>query len=79
MITKRTLTMDDKVIEAAKRYAEINQTSVSVVVETYLEKLTSNSQKSQLNGIVAELAGSLKSIDEETLTSYPEYLRKKYK
>lgn len=40
MSTKLTLTIDQQVIEAAKRYAQINGRSVSNLVETYLKSLT---------------------------------------
>jgi hypothetical protein len=40
MTTKLTLTLDDKVIKGAKKYAKANGRSVSELVESYFKSLT---------------------------------------
>ena len=40
MTTKLTLTMEDKVIDSAKKYAQKNGKSLSHLVENYLKSIT---------------------------------------
>jgi hypothetical protein len=79
--TKLTLKLDSEVIEKAKAYAESRGESLSRLVETYFAGLVSGEQteRSQLRGVVAELAGILASaeIDDEK-EAYADYLSKKY-
>jgi hypothetical protein len=57
MTTKLTLTLDDKVIRRAKRYARAKGRSVSDLVESYFKSLTElNSEPSE------ELTPSVKSL-----------------
>ncbi len=42
MTTKLTLSIEDNVINAAKKYAAANKRSVSDMVENYLKTLTTN-------------------------------------
>ena len=42
MTTKLTLTIDDKVIHSAKKYAKVKERSLSDIVETYLKSLSVN-------------------------------------
>ena len=73
MNRKLTLSLDDQVIEQAKKYAKTHKTSVSQMVEHYLGEITS-SEEIELTGIVAELAG----IIPESTDDRREYLEKKY-
>ncbi len=41
MTTKLTLSMNKSIIEKAKRYAKGNNQSLSQIIESYLEKITS--------------------------------------
>lgn len=43
MTTKLTLSLNKSVIEKAKRYAKGNNQSLSQIIESYLEKITSES------------------------------------
>ena len=43
MSTKLTLSLKKSIIERAKQYAKKNNQSLSQVIESYLEKITSNS------------------------------------
>jgi hypothetical protein len=46
MTTKLTLTIEEDVIKAAKKYAESNGRSLSDIVENYLKVLKTSEQKS---------------------------------
>jgi hypothetical protein len=59
MATKLTLTLDNKIIEKAKVYAEKNKISLSKLVEFYFKSLSSTS-KSKIENvppITKELSG----------------------
>jgi Family of unknown function (DUF6364) len=63
MTTKLTLTLDDKVIQAAKRYARAKGRSVSELVESYFKSLTGpdNEPAEELTPAVKSLMGSFKA------------------
>lgn len=63
MTTKLTLTLDDKVIEQAKRYAKIKGRSVSELVESYFKSITEldKDQSEELTSTVKSLMGSFKA------------------
>jgi hypothetical protein len=63
MITKLTLTLDDKVIEGAKRYAKAKGRSVSELVESYFKSLSDpkSNQSDELSPTVKSLMGSFKA------------------
>ena len=63
MTTKLTLTLDDKVIERAKRYARKKGRSVSELVESYFKSLTEpgNESADELTPTVKSLMGSFKA------------------
>jgi hypothetical protein len=63
MTTKLTLTLDDKVIQSAKRYARAKGRSVSELVENYFKSLTdlSSESDSELTPAVKSLMGSFKA------------------
>jgi len=64
MTTKLTLTIEEKVIKAAKSYARKNGRSVSDLVETYLKSLAgSQSSNEDLSLEVKKLIGSIKLED----------------
>ncbi len=58
MTTKLTLSLSKKVIEKAKEYAKKNNRSLSEIVESYLDKVTSDEQNEgdseidQIRGII---------------------------
>ena len=60
MTTKLTLSIDDQVIESAKKYAQEEGKSLSGLVENYLKSITA-SQKENMNVSpeVRKLRGSL--------------------
>jgi hypothetical protein len=63
MTTKLTLTLDDKVIQGAKRYARAKGRSVSELVESYFKSLTelSHEPSEELTPSVQSLLGSFKA------------------
>ncbi len=63
MNTKLTLTIEQKIIEQAKKYAKEKNRSLSDIIENYLKILTKEekTQKNkQLNPIVKSLKGAFK-------------------
>ena len=60
MNTKLTLTIDESVIERAKKYAKDKENSLSSIVENYLKVLTKENsvQETELTPIVKSLKGS---------------------
>lgn len=68
MNTKLTLTIDQSVIEKAKKYAKEKERSLSDLIENYLKALTNDSTQNdiELTPIVKSLKGSFsapKNID----------------
>ena len=80
MTTKLNLTVKETTAKKAKAYAAKNKTSVSKLVDEYLEKLTNKTPKNDFKSFVEKYAGTLKSrtepidIDKER----DEYLKEKY-
>ncbi len=76
MNTKLTLSVNQIVIEEAKKYAKSSGKSLSSIVEEYLKSLAlkeeTNKKESSLK-IVRELKGSIKLPDD--FTSYKEILQ----
>ncbi len=66
MTTKLTLTLDDKVIRGAKRYAKAKGRSVSELVESYFKSITEldKNQSDELTTSVKSLMGSFKASSE---------------
>jgi len=48
MITKLTLTIEDSVINAAKKYAQKKGKSLSGIVENYLQSITAKEEKADV-------------------------------
>jgi len=81
MNTKLTLKLNKRVIERAKRYAQKNNKSLSVMVENYFKTI---SDKENINDIeispnVLELSGIIKIPDNLNLKNiYGKHLEEKY-
>jgi hypothetical protein len=61
MITKLTLTIEDKVIDSAKKYAQQKGKSLSHIVENYLKTITVKEDKAEtLSPKILKLMGSVK-------------------
>jgi hypothetical protein len=83
MDTKLTLKLDQEVIERAKKYASIKKMSLSRIIESYLNSLTSNI-KSEENFKISPFVKSIatgKSLpnDLDYKEEYSDYLSEKYK
>jgi len=80
MDKKLTLSLDQHVIEAAKLYAKSNKTSLSKLIESYLNSLSDNREKSDITPLVESLSGVI-SIDEDfdEKEEYTRFLIEKYK
>lgn len=59
MTVKLNLTIDEDVVKRTKRYAKRINTSISKMVQEYLDKTTQN-EKSDKKSFVEKYAGSLK-------------------
>lgn len=79
MASKLTLSLDPKVIEAAKKYSEKKGVSLSKLVEEYLAKLTKPTIKKNRTSI-EELRGILGSMppDFDYKKTVSEYIYKKH-
>lgn len=76
-MAKLTLSIDERVIERAKKYARARGTSVSALVEQLLDLAASGpGPRTVTPPILARLRGSLKGVD---LADYRRYLERKYR
>jgi uncharacterized protein (DUF2461 family) len=78
---KLTIKLDLKVIEEAKNYARQRKTSLSKLIESYLQHLTSGSpqEKDDVTPLVKSLSGIVRDSNwEEAEQSYKDHLKKKY-
>ena len=82
MSTKLTLTIEDKVIDSAKKYAQKKGKSLSHLVENYLKSITSETRVSKEESIspkVLKLMGVMKlPKDYNYKTELGNALSKKY-
>ena len=82
MKTKLTLTIEDKVIDSAKKYAQIQGKSLSQLVENYLKSITSEQKgknESNISPRVIKLMGVINlSQDFDYKTQLGNALAKKY-
>ncbi len=83
MNKKLTLSVDGKLIKAAKAHAEKTGHSLSEMVESFFRVITEKNNKvTKLNSELSELAGVASKLnqytDSELRTSYVKHLEKKY-
>ncbi len=80
MDSKLTVKLDTSVIEQAKNYAKIKNTSLSKLIESYLGKLVENNDLSEVTPLVKSLSGVIdlpKNFDHKK--EYKKHLVHKYK
>lgn len=82
METKLTLKVKQTVIKQAKKYAQKRKTSISKLVENYLQKLTSGKDQQDdsiehITPLVKSLSGVLKDSG-NSKEGYADFLLKKY-
>ena len=76
MSSKLTLSVDERVVKQAKRYARKRGTSVSRLVEDYLDLVSGRSGGAEAPPVLRRLRGALKGVGEE---DYRRYVRRKYR
>jgi hypothetical protein len=81
MDTKLTLKLEQEIIEKAKDYAKSRKTSLSKLIENYLQRITSeNEEKDKITPLVKSLSGIIDlSKDFDYKKGYSDYLTNKYK
>jgi Family of unknown function (DUF6364) len=81
MDAKLTLKLNEDVIEKAKEYARAKKTSLSDLIENYLQKLTSNKKSDKaITPLVKSLSGIISlPKDHNDKKDYTEYLTNKYR
>lgn len=81
MDKKLTLSLDNTIIEEAKKYAKSNNISLSKLIEAYLATLTKRKNSSTaITPLVESLTGVI-SLDEkfDEKAAFANYLMEKYK
>lgn len=68
-MAKLTLSVDDRVVERAKRYAAKHGTSVSQMVERYLDLLARPPKVLEAPPVLARLRGALKGVQADGAVS----------
>lgn len=81
MSTKLTLKISEDVVESAEAYAKSRKTSLSELVENYLQKLTNEKKNKR---VITPLVKSLTGVivlpkDHNDKKNYTDYLSDKYK
>lgn len=81
MDTKLTLKLDEGIIEKAKEYAKARKTSLSVLIENYLQKITNDKKDSKkITPLVKSLSGIIDlPKDYNSKKDYTDFLINKYK
>lgn len=83
MDKKLTLSLDQDVIEKAKRYAKRNKTSLSKMIESYFASLTSqgaNGSEIEITQLVESLTGVIQLPDDfDYKKARAKHLSEKYK
>lgn len=81
MDKKLTLSLNDTIIEKAKRYAKAHDISLSKLIESYLASITTSPiRDEEISPLVKSLSGVIeldKDFDEKK--DYTDYLIEKYK
>jgi hypothetical protein len=80
MDKKLTLSLNENIIETAKRYAKSNKTSLSKLIESYLNSITEERKESEITPLVKSLSGVLSIPDDfDEKQEYTSFLMDKYK
>ena len=75
-MAKLTLSVDESVVERAKRYAAQRGTSISALVERYLGLLSRPAPSQHVPPVLGRLRGSLRNVD---VAAYHRHLERKYR
>ena len=81
MDKKLTLSLDNSIIENAKKYAKSNNISLSKLIESYLTTLTKPKRNAtEITPLVESLSGVISlERDFDVQDAYADYLIEKYK
>lgn len=79
METKLTLKLKRNVIEKGKAFAKKRRTSLSRLIENYLEKITEQPNEPEISPLVKSLSGVTKASTRDIKSDYSKYLKNKYK
>lgn len=81
MDKKLTLSLDKNVIENAKIYAKFNNTSLSKLIEAYLDAMTTQIKiSSEITALVESLSGVIDLPEDfDVKENYAQHLLDKYK
>ncbi len=79
METKLTLKLEKRTIEKGKAFAKKRNTSLSKIVENYLEKISDDNNDSEVSPLVQSLSGVVKGKASTNKADYAKYLKSKYK
>ena len=80
MNSKLTLKIESTIIERAKEYAKVNQTSLSKMIENYLNSLTSHrKERGSITPLVDSLIGVIAIEERDYKKDYADFLSEKYK
>lgn len=81
MDKKLTLSLDKNVIEKAKIYAKCNNTSLSKLIESYLDAMTNQTKiPSEITPLVESLSGVIELPENfDVKENYTKHLLEKYK
>lgn len=81
METKLTIKINRRVIDKAKHYAKNHHTSLSGMIESYLDAVTKNDEKAfEITPLVESLSGVINlPNDYDFKEDYTEFLNEKFK
>lgn len=80
MDTKLTIKLDQSVIQKAKAYAKAHNTSLSKVIENYLNVVVSEEPVDiEITPLVQSLSGVISPPPHDYKKDYADYLREKYR
>lgn len=80
MDKKLTLSLDQQIIEKAKKYAKSHQVSLSKLIESYLQSLVKPvPTEIEITPLVKSLSGVITVDDTNLKENYKDFLMDKYK
>jgi len=80
MDTKLTVKLEQDIIEKAKEYAKSHNTSLSSLIENYLQKIISNNKEETITPLVKSLSGIIKLPSNFNVKKeYTNFISDKYK
>ncbi len=79
MDSKLTLKLNESVIKRAKQYAKENNTSLSRMIESYLQAVTTKKKsKIKISPLVESLTGVIELDKKDYRKDYADFLSQKY-